>query len=185
MKSCIFDLETFSFHADSGIVLCGCIKEYGRSKITTIRGDKFPNWEKEKSNNKPVIEALIGELDRYDILVAHNGQYFDKRWLNTSCIEYGFYPICRLKKFVDPVLLSRKHLRMGRNSLAALLDHFNISVKKTPIEFKFWKKAAFDGNRNCMDKIVTHCLHDVRSLEMFYDKVRPLIDKIDNRGSAY
>ena len=185
MRSCIFDLETFGFHADSGIILCGCIKEYGSGKITTIRADEFPTWQKEKSNNRAVVEGIVKELDKYDILIAHNGQYFDKRWLNTSCIEYGLYPICRLKKFIDPVLLSRKHLRMGRNSLAALLDHFDIPVKKTPVELKLWTKAALDSNAACMQKIVTHCLHDVRSLEMFYDKVRPLIDKIDNRGSAF
>ena len=185
MKVAIFDLETFGFYADAGIVLCGCIKEYGKSKVTTIRADDFPSWKKEKSNNRSVIEAIVKELDQYDILVAHNGQYFDKRWLNTACLEYGLFPICRAKKFIDPVLISRKHLRMGRNSLAALLDHFDIPIKKTPLELKQWLKATLDGNQTCMNTIVAHCKQDILALEMLYDRVRPLVDKIDNRGSAF
>lgn len=185
MRTAVFDLETFSFYADSGIVLCACIKEYGSSKITTIRADQFSTWKKERSNNKPVIEAIVKELDKYDILVAHNGQYFDKRWLNTACLEYHLFPVCRSKKFIDPVLISRKHLRMGRNSLAALLDHFDIPVKKTPIILKYWIKAVMDGNQKCMDDIVRHCRQDILALELLYDRVRPLVDKIDNRGSAF
>ena len=127
----------------------------------------------------------MAELNEFDILVAHNGQYFDKRWLNTACIEHYICPVCRLKKFIDPVLVSRKHLRMGRNSLAALLDHFDIPDKKTPLELKLWLKATLDGNQAAMNKIVAHCRADILALETLYDRIRPLIDKIDSRGSAY
>lgn len=185
MRTAIFDLETSSLFANSGIILCCCIKEYGVRKITTIRADTFPNWKHCRSDNSPVVREIIKELGRFDILAAHNGQYFDKTWLNAASLKYGVEPVCRYKKFIDPVLLSRRHLKMGRNSLTSLIDYFEVPTHKTPIEFKHWIQASHDGNSRSLDYIVQHCQKDVVSLEQVYDKVRPLIEKIDSKGSAF
>lgn len=185
MKVGIFDLETSSLYADTGIVLCGVVKQYGVDKLTTIRADEFPNWDKHRSDNKPVIKALIERLQDFDILVAHNGQYFDKTWLNSACLKYNITPVLRWRKFVDPVLIARRHMRMARNSLHYLIDYFDIQEKKTPIDFKDWMRATHDGSRTAMNRIVKHCQADVLSLEPVYDEVRKLVNKIDASGSAY
>lgn len=185
MKIAIYDLETSSFYANNGIVLCAVVKEYGKNIHRVFRADKYKNWKYEKSNNSFLIKDLIEYLDTFDIVVAHNGEHFDKTFLNTKCIKYGFKPILRLKKSIDPVLSARRHLKMGRNSLASLIDYFDIEYHKTPIEFAHWIKASHDSNSKSMDIIVKHCVMDVKSLEKVYDKLRPLIDKIDNKGSSY
>ena len=132
-----------------------------------------------------VIEAICKELDKYDILIAHNGQWFDKGFLNAKCLEYGLPPIMRWKKLIDPVLLSRRHLRLGRNSLASLIDFFHIPVHKTPIELFEWRKASHNSDKKSMDKIVKHCEMDILTLEEVYKKVHLLVDKIDTKGSSY
>jgi len=185
MKVAIFDLETTSFYADSGIVLCGVIQEYGQKAQTVIRADQFKTWKSNKSDNREVIGAIVAKLKEYDILVAHNGQYFDKGFLNAKCLQYGLSPSVRWKKFVDPVLLARRHLKLGRNSLAAIIDFLEIPVKKTPLELKLWQRAAMDSDPAAMDVIVRHCEYDVKTLILVYDKVRVLVDKIDNRGSSF
>jgi uncharacterized protein YprB with RNaseH-like and TPR domain len=185
MRVGVFDLETSSLYANTGIVLCGCVKQWGVKGVTTIRADEFPSWEGRKSNNKAVIVAIVKELKKYDVLVAHNGQYFDKTFLNSSCLRYNLRPSVRWLKFIDPVLIARRHLRVARNSLASLLDYFEIQDTKTPIEFRHWIQASHDGNRKSMNKIVEHCQRDVVSLEQVYDKTRTLVDKIDNRGSSF
>lgn len=181
----IFDLETSGFYADSAILLCCSIKEYKQNKITTIRADQFKSWKLNKTNEREMIEKTAYELDKYDILVAHNGQWFDKGFFNAKCIEYGIRPILRMKKLIDPVQISRRHLRLGRNSLAAIIDYLQIPVKKTPIELRKWLLASLEGNKKCMDIIIEHCEYDVITLEKVYDKLRGLIDKIDSRGSAF
>jgi DNA polymerase III epsilon subunit-like protein len=132
-----------------------------------------------------VVEKVAYELDKYDILVAHNEERFDKKYFNAKCLQYGIRPILRQKKVIDPIKLSWNHLRLGRNSLAALIDYLEIPVKKTPIELHKWLKAALDGDRKCMDLIVTHCEYDVITLEKVYRKLKALVDRIDNRGSAW
>ena len=185
MRVGIFDLETSSLYANTGIVLCASIKQFEKHGVTTIRADEFPNWEHKRSFNKPVINAVVRELKKYDILVAHNGQYFDKTFLNSACLKYGIKPSIRWTKFVDPVLIARRHLRIARNSLGSLIDYFDIQDTKTPIEFKHWIQASHDGNRTSMNYISKHCERDIISLEQVYDRVIPLVEKIDKAGSAF
>lgn len=185
MKIGVFDLETSGFYADSSILLTCAIKTLDKSETEVIRADAFPSWKTGKSNESLMIKAVAQALDQYDILIAHNGQSFDKGYFNAKCLQYGLKPILRHKKLIDPVRISRRHLRLGRNTLAALIDYLEIPVKKTPIELKKWVKASHDGDKKCMDIISKHCLYDVKTLEKVYTKLIPLIDKIDNRGSEF
>lgn len=181
----IFDLETTGFYADSSILLCCSSKTYGIDKVTTVRADKFATWKTEKTDERLVIEAVSKQLEPYDILIAHNGQWFDKGYLNAKCLEFGLPPILRWKKLIDPCQISRRHMRLGRNSLAALIDYFQIPVKKTPIELLKWRKAAYNSDIKSMHAIVEHCEYDVQTLEAVYRRVKGLVDKIDKSGSSY
>lgn len=184
MKTGIFDLETSGLYANFGIVLCCVVKPFGHGKPSIIRADQFSTWKTKRSDDSLITARILNELKEYDILVAHNGQYFDKQWLNTLSLKHHAGAPIRFKKFIDPVLLSRKHLRLGRNSLDQLIDYFEIQDKKTHIDGKFWKKAVLDGDRQSMDYICHHCVQDVKSLEKVYDIVRSLVENINNRGSA-
>ena len=185
MKIGIFDIETSSLYANTGIFLCGIIKDYHVDETRTYRADTYPSWEKQRSDNKEVVLAFVNDLNQYDILIAHNGQYFDKTFLASACLRYGERPSIRFTKFIDPVMLARRHMRLARNSLTALLDYFDIEGDKTPIRWKHWMQATLDGNKESMDYIVEHCIVDVAKLEQVYDKVRTLVKGIDERGSAY
>lgn len=185
MRTAIYDLETSNFYPDAGIILCAAIKEYGHSRVKVIRGDQFKSWEHNRIDDKETTKAIVTELDKYDIIVAHNGEKFDKGWLNAKCLEHGLRPLIRTKKSIDPLLTTRRHLKLGRYSLAALIDYLEVPASKTPIELKKWKQAALCGSRKALDTIAHHCKMDVITLEIVYDKIRPLIDKIDKSGSYY
>lgn len=186
MRTAIFDLETFSLSADTGILLCAAIKEY-RSKepATVIRADDFPNWETKRSNVKPIVVKVLEALEDFDIYVAHNGQYFDKVMLTSWALKFGRRVDLRFAKFIDPVLLARRHMKLTRNSLSSLLAFLDIEETKTSIRWHHWMRAAFDGNRRSMDYIVEHCVVDVDLLEKAYDKTKRLVKGIDERGSSY
>jgi len=184
MRTAIFDLETSSLYANSGIVLCAVIKEYRQPEVTIIRADQFKSWKSGKSDNREVIKAIMEALEPFNIYVAHNGQYFDKAWLNSACIKYGMKPTLRYEKFIDPVMLGRRFLRLARNSLASMLDYFDIEDSKTPIRFDHWVKASLDSDTESMDYIVKHCVKDVKLLERVYDLTKSLVKGIDEGGSA-
>lgn len=185
MKIGIFDLEMSSLNADGGIILCCSIKQHEKKGVTCIRADSFDAWEKNRTNEKELIQAISDELDKYDILVAHNGERFDKKFFNAKCLQYRLKPILRFKKLIDPVQLSWRHLRLGRNTLAALIDYLEIPVRKTPLELHRWLEASLEGSKKAMDIICDHCNHDVITLDEVYIRLKGLVDRIDNRGSAW
>lgn len=174
-----------SLNADGGIILCCSVKKYQVRGITCIRADSYDSWANNRTNEKELIQAISDELDKYDILVAHNGERFDKKFFNAKCLQYRLKPVLRFKKLIDPVQLSWRHLKLGRNSLASLIDYLEIPVKKTPIELHRWLEAAYEGSKKSMDIICDHCDKDVVTLEQVYDRLRLLIDKVDNRGSSF
>lgn len=185
-KTCIFDLETSSLHADTAIVLCAVMCEYGDSKNkTVIRADDFKGWKTNRSNNRPIVREIISCLDDYDIFVAHNGQYFDKRMLVSYALKYHLPVALRFEKFIDPVLLARRHMRLARNNLQKLIDWLDIPDSKTDIKWDHWMKASYEGSRKSMDYIVGHCVADVTALHAVYDEMRKLVKNVDDRGSSF
>lgn len=188
MKTCIFDLETSGLNAESSILLCCSFKTYNsdfKGKVTTIRADKFPEWKSDRLNQRSFIKAISESLEDYDILVAHNGQWFDKRFFNSKCIQYDLEPMMRYKKLIDPVQVARRHLNLSRNSLHSLIDFLKIKENKTPIRFENWLRAAMMGDTKCMDEICVHCHYDIITLEKVYDRLRKLVSKVDNSGSSF
>ena len=222
MRTCVFDLETSSLYANSGIILCASIQEFTyqkpkKSQIETIlvtpetfrfpeknpdkvknyviRADRFKSWKHNKTDNSEVVKAIMDVLcgvektyqgeqihDGFDIFIAHNGQYFDKAWLNAAALKYGLRPRLRFEKFVDPYQIAKRHLRLARNSLAALSDFFDIEESKTPIRFKYWMEASLNGDSKALDYIVDHCVADVEVLMSNYRIVRKLVKGVDERG---
>jgi len=186
MRTAIFDLETFTLTADTGILLCASIKEYRRAgPIKTIRADEFPGWKRNRANSRAVCQAILEELHDYDIYVAHNGVWFDRTLLVSFALRYNLPLFLRFSKFIDPVLLARRHLRLSRNSLASVLSWLQIEDKKTPIDWEHWKRVAYNGDSESMDYIVDHCEQDVVCLEQAYDKMRKLVRDVRDNGSAY
>lgn len=187
MKVGLFDLETTALNADDGILLCMCAKPYGASRksLVTIRADQYQAWKTDKLNQKTMVSDIMGVLDDFDILVAHNGQYFDKAMMNTYCLKYGLKPNLRLKKFIDPMWLAKKHLRLHRNSQHSLIKFLGLQTQKTHVDFEHWLRAALNGDKKSMDYIVEHCRLDIFSMEEMYDAVRLLVKRIDDGGSSW
>ena len=195
MRTCIFDLETFSLYANTSILLCAVIKEVGKhTQPHVIRADQFKEWKEERSNTAPIALATLdymmnapgeGDDKGFDIYVAHNGQYFDKRMLNTWALKFRRDAGLRFARFIDPVLLLRRHCKLNRNSLAEAIEFFNIPHKKTPVDWSHWMKAAFDGNSKSLDYIVEHCTRDVKALESLYNITKKLVKGVDEKGSAW
>ena len=183
MRTGIFDLETSSLYADTSILLCCVIHKYDSSdKPIVFRADQFPQWKKDRTDSRPIVEKVLEALGDFDLLVAHNGQFFDKTMLTSWALKYRHRRVdIRFTKFIDPVLLARRHMRISRRSLGNLLQFLEIPQKKTDILWSHWMRATMNGDSTSLDYIVKHCVADVQVLEKAYDVVKKLVKGIDEK----
>lgn len=180
---CCFDLETSSLNADFGIVLCGVILPAGGEPIV-FRGDKInKRWKTQRSDDSATVAAIVAELEKYDIWIAHNAARFDVPFLRTRIAKHGMPPLPG-RKLLDPVMLARNKLRMSYNSLEKIAELLGCN-DKTPVTGETWVRAALDGDRESMDYVVDHCVHDTLTLEKVVEALKAYSTALNTWGSGY
>jgi hypothetical protein len=154
----------------------------GRPKV--FRADSLnPTWSACRSNDRHVTEAIVAELDGFDIWVAHNGAKFDVLFLRTRLLARALAPL-PTKKLIDPVLLARNKLRMSFNSLWQVANHLGCN-SKTEVEPRQWVAAALDGSRRAMSYIVKHCVQDVLVPEKVIGALKAYSGTYNTYGSGF
>jgi uncharacterized protein YprB with RNaseH-like and TPR domain len=183
-----FDIETTHLSADFGVILCAVVKastppDSKPTKPVILRQDELnPDWDKKRSNDRELSIALRRELEKYDVLIAHNGLKFDLPWIRTRLSKWKLAPLKDIK-IVDPVQLARNKLRMSYNSLDRIAEFLGVN-SKTEVTGDMWLKAALDGDRRAMNYICAHCVEDVLTLERIVDAVKSYSTAFNAWGSG-
>ncbi len=177
-----FDIETSNLNADFGIILCCVIKPAHSKKAIVLRGDEYPTWKTKRSNDCALVQDIAAELEKYSVLIAHNGLRFDLPFIRTRQLRFGKKPLPEIK-IVDPVLIARNKLRLSGNSLRRVTEHVGCAGK-TEVHGHQWLEAALDGSRKAMNYIVDHCVADVEILETLASQIAPYVKQINSWGSA-
>lgn len=179
-KIIIWDIEchTFRFKADLGFMLCCGFKELGQPKVEVFSRD---NIRQSPLNDKKLVEAIYDRLITADMIVTHNGKWFDVPWLNSRLLHWGLDPLPNIPHF-DTCEVAYKKLRIG-NSLKAVGKFLGCKVQKTETDMNDWLLAGA-GNEKALRTIVTHNIHDVKLTEEVYVKLRPLGFKHPNLASV-
>ena len=185
ISTAVFDLETSGLEGDHGIILCGCIKSSIDGRMHTIRTDDTnKKWKRGLRGDDRVTAKQIAEiLAKHDVLVAHNGNFFDLPYLRTRLLRWGL-PRLPEVKLVDPWRIARNKLRLKSNSLGNIANYVGIKQEKTPLHMSVWVDATFNGSRKAMNTIVEHCQKDVVVLEGVLNMVKPYIKILDDKGSG-
>jgi uncharacterized protein YprB with RNaseH-like and TPR domain len=186
VSSIVLDIETTALYADLGVVLC---MSYESSEdpgnVHTIRTDELnpKDWKRGvRGNDRELVKQANEVIRDHDIIVAHNGRFFDIPFLRTRAIVHRLSPLHDMV-IVDPVRVARSKLRFQRNTLQRMLDTLNIGEKKTPLDLSVWMDLLHNGNPKAMENIVEHCEADVRALSAMLPYVRPFIKQFDAMGS--
>lgn len=185
LSTAVFDLETSSLNGNEAILLVACFKSSEEGMIT-LRVDDADchTWNAGlRGHDYGIVRQTAEVLSRHDVVVAHNGKWFDLPFLRTRLLKHGLPRLPDLK-FVDPCDILRRKFRMKSNSLAAIIDHLGLKDKKTHLDMTVWLDAVLNGNRGSMDKIVKHCIQDVKALDGVFNAVKPYTKLIDDQGSA-
>lgn len=121
---------------------------------------------------KRIAQSIWKLLDEADIVITHNGDEFDLKWLNATFLKHGMPPTSSYKS-IDTLKESRKNFRFMSNKLEYLLRKLDLGAKiKT--DFELWVQCM-KGSKSSWYKMVTYCKNDVTSLEELYLEIRPFI----------
>ena len=176
MKAAIFDLEMTSLKANFGVIICGVVKPCGgEAKIFRVK--------QVSTDDRRIVADLVEELNKYTVLVAHNGVRFDRPFLNSRAVKWGLPVLNPTGKLYDPVLVARRKLAISWNGLESLACFLGCKNRKYETVGDLWLRASLDHDKVALDEIVKHCIADVALLDEVAERLEPLIGMINSWGS--
>jgi uncharacterized protein YprB with RNaseH-like and TPR domain len=159
---CSFDIETSNLNADFSIMLTACLKPYGKDTIV-FRADNYPEWTKDRANDYRIVKAVAEELRKHAVIITHYGLYFDIPFMRAKMVKHNLEPLPQMFA-IDTWAIAKKSYKVSSRRLKNLVSFFDVGEKE-PVEGPLWMKAAYDGDKEAMDKIVEHNIRDVEVLE--------------------
>jgi len=157
-----FDLETSNLQADFSVLLTASIKPFGKEAMV-FRADSYPNWKKDRSNDKAIVVDIANELAKHAVIITHYGTRFDIPYFRAKMVKHGLPPLPQMFA-VDSWRIARDNFQVSSRRLKNLAEFFEIGNKEG-VEGGLWMAAAYDGSKEAMDKIVEHNVIDVEVLE--------------------
>ena len=132
-----------------------------------------------REDDSRIVKHLWQLLDQADIVIAHNGDFFDIPKINSRFILNGLPPTSPYQT-IDTKKVSAKQFGFSSNKLDALAGYFGFEPK-FDTDFKLWSKCM-QGDEDSLKYMEFYNKHDVELLEEVYLKLRPWIKGHPNLG---
>jgi len=146
-------------------VICVSYKWLGEDQVYNL------SWDKNQ-DDKFLIEQFIEVLNEADLIVAHNGDRFDLKWLKTRALFHRLPMLPNYKQF-DTLKVAKSKLLFNSNRLdyiAKFLGHEG----KNSTTIDLWMDIMFKKCKVAMNTMLEYCDEDVRQLEKVYQELRYL-----------
>jgi len=152
-------------------LLCWSAKWVGRKKILSDAIINYPRFKKDKTDDSLVCKSIYELLEEADLVLAHNGDKFDLKVLNSFFLRNGFPPRTP-KQSIDTVKALRREFGFLSNRLNAICTQLKIGHKVSHEGFELWVKCM-GGCKKAFRTMIRYNRQDVRLLEELYLKISP------------
>lgn len=154
-------------------VICAAWKWLGEKQVHEAHVD-FADLASE-TPDKFVLASLIEAIEQADIIVAHNGDAYDMRYINTRGLKCGLPRVSPVQS-IDTLKIAKANFMFNSNRLDYLARFLGLG-SKIKIPNKEWLKIL-QGDEAALAKMVRYNKMDVRLLEKVYLKLRPWAPKL-------
>jgi uncharacterized protein YprB with RNaseH-like and TPR domain len=175
------------------MLICACVRPLATNRTRTFRLDAYkyepdPLFGAFDRQEKDLLNELVDELKKYDLLIGHNIENFDLGFLRTRAYRHNVpFP---LNPITYDTMKAFRRVRMrtvlnaiGKPtaSLAMIADFLGVKQEKTSIfPVEHWKTIW--GNEvermDAMNSIIDHCVKDVRMNTQVYELLLPYDEKV-------
>lgn len=144
------------------------------------KGVRSLDWGFNEQNSTKMLEVFTKELEKADLAIAHNGNHFDVRHLNTQRLLHNQRPIV-WPTIEDSLTQFRKLFYMPSYKLDFLGKTLVDSGKDT-MAFQDWIDVVERNNPAVLQKMIKYCKKDVLMLEKVFNKARAFFKPKINMG---
>lgn len=123
--------------------------------------------------DKEMVKKFSAIAQKADLIVGHNGDGFDKKWINTR-LAYFKCPTIKHVMTEDTLKQARQQFNLPSFRLDYLCKYFDIKGKISTSS-DLWEKVVFDNDRTYLKKMVKYCDNDVLILDELYNRIYPYV----------
>jgi DNA polymerase elongation subunit (family B) len=129
-------------------------------------------------SEKSLLKIIAKEFLAADIVVAHNGDQFDRRVLHARLSANNLPPL-PLTPSVDTKKVAKRYFRFNSNSLNDLAKFYKLGQKVNTGGFELWLECLA-GNNDAWKRMEQYNKQDVVLLEKVYNKMFPWVQNHPN-----
>lgn len=145
-------------------IICLSYKWLGEDEVYNL------NWD-ENQCDKFLLQQFIEVLNEADLIVAHNGDNFDIKWIKTRALfhrlHYNMLP--NYKQF-DTLKVAKSKLYLNSNRLDYISKFLGFKGKLRT-RYNLWDEVCTDNNRESLNEMLDYCDEDVIQLEHVYNEL--------------
>jgi hypothetical protein len=128
------------------------------------------NYTPGTEDDHRMLTNIWNLLDEAEFVVAHNGDRFDIKHLNTRFLLAGLQPPSPFKK-IDTLKIVKRTFAFDSNRLDFILKQLFGYGKDDSGGFETWRQCVA-GVKEAWDKLITYNIADVEKLEEVYKAIR-------------
>jgi len=145
-------------------IICICWKWDGESKV------HYLDWGINKQDSSDMIEEFTKVVEQADIVVAHNGDKFDIKQINTQRLLKGQDPIA-WPTSEDTLKQFRKYFAFPSYKLDYLCKTL-FRTGKGNMHFQDWIDIVERHDQKALDKMINYCKKDVILLARLFNRAK-------------
>lgn len=146
-------------------IFCKCISDYKGYKGGVLDDEKL-------------VKEVWDILDKADVVIAHHGDAFDLKKLNSRFVFHGLTAPSKYET-VDTLKVAKKYFAFDGNSLNALGAYLKEGKKIENGGFSLWVDCMA-GDKTAWLRMKKYNIQDVVLLERVYLRLRPFMENHPN-----
>lgn len=151
----------------------------GDKKVYSVSTlDDPKRFSKDYHDDTFVVKKLHEVLSEADVIVHHNGDSFDKRYVDTRILKLGLEPLPPITS-IDTYKVAKQKFLFNSNKLDYLGGYLGLG-KKIHTSPGLWMRVM-QGDRKAVKEMVEYNKQDVVLLEKVFLKLRPYCSNHVNR----
>ena len=154
-------------------IISGSWKWEGKKEIHAVSVlDDAKRYRKNPHDDYHVVKTLHKLLSDADVIVGHNSDSFDKRWIETRALIHGFPALPPIAS-IDTFKVAKARLYLNSNKLDYIGRLLGVG-RKIKTTNGLWLRVLH-GDKQAVKEMVRYNKQDVALLEQVYLKLRPYV----------